>query len=67
MWTENLQQQTKEHFKQYPLGPMKHFTGKKYGVCMCEDGKYTIANRSNDEVYEYETMEALLADGWAID
>jgi len=67
MWTENLQQQTREVFENMNGAFMKHFGDSQFGLCILIDGKYIIDNRSNDEVYEYKTMEVLLEDEWAID
>ena len=56
MWTENLQQQTKEHFKQYPLGPMKHFTGKKY--------EYVFVKTENTLLPIVQTMKYMSMKLW---
>ena len=66
MWSEELQEQTKEYFKNLPVAAMKK-TGGKYGVCILQDGKYTIQDRESDQVYVFECIDELIKDGWAID
>jgi Tfp pilus assembly protein PilP len=34
MWSEELQQQTKEFLEKYPVAAMKHFGDMKFGICM---------------------------------
>ena len=68
MWTEELQQQTKDHFKNVMKGGMmKHFGDSKFGIGVFSDGKYVIELMDGDEVYEYGTMDEMLNDGWVID
>lgn len=70
MWTETLQQQTRDHFENVlPAAAMKHFGDGKFGVCVYLDGKYTIRDRDPDsnKIWEYTSMDDLIADGWAID
>lgn len=67
MWSKKLQQQTREFFETYPAAAMKHFGDSRYGVCIVDDGKYMIGDRSSDEKWEYDSLEELIGDGWAID
>ncbi len=67
MWTEELQKQTKEHFVKLPIARMKHFGDLRFGTGALKDGKYIIIEDNVDEKYEYDTIEELINDGWAID
>ena len=68
MWTETLQEQTKEYFKSIPIAMMKQFGTHKFGACQLEsDGIYYITVFDSDEVLSFETIEELLKAGWAID
>ena len=68
MWTEKLQQMTRDHFENIMKGAfMKKFGDNKYGLCVFIEEKYTITDRESDEVWEYDTMEEMLTDGWALD
>ena len=68
MWTETLQEQTKEYFKNNPIAMMKQFGTGKFGACQLEsDGVYYIAVFDSEEVISFETMDELLVAGWAID
>ena len=68
MWTETLQQQTRDHFENVMKGAfMKHFGDSRFGLCVFRDGKYIIKDRESDEIWEYVTMDEMLADGWALD
>ena len=67
MWSEALQQQTREFFDTLPMATMKHFGDMKYGFCILRDGQYIITDRESNEKWEYASMEALIEDGWAID
>ena len=68
MWTEELQQQTRECFKgTIKGGMMKHFGDSKFGIGAIIEGKYVIHLMDSDDVHEYDTMEEMLKDGWAID
>jgi len=68
MWTETLQQQTRDHFENVMKGAfMKHFGDSRFGLCVFMDGKYIMNDRESDEIWEYATMDEMLADGWALD
>ena len=68
MWTEELQQMTIDHFENVMKGAfMKHFGDSKFGLCVLMEGKYIINDRESDEVWEYDTIDEMLADGWALD
>ena len=67
MWTEELQQQTRKLFETLPMAAMKHFGDSKYGVCVLDNGKYIITDRESDDTWEYDSIDALIVDGWAID
>lgn len=67
MWIEELQQQTREFFETLHMAAMKHFGDMKFGFCMLKDGKYIIIDRESNEKWEYDSVDALIVDGWAID
>jgi hypothetical protein len=69
MWTEELRQQTRELFKQMNGAFMKHCDGNRYGLCVLIDGKYEIMDRApgSNIVWQYDSLEDMIADGWAID
>ncbi len=67
MWTEELQQQTREFFETLPVAAMKHFGDMKSGFCKLKDGKYIISDRESDDRWEYNSIDELVEDGWAID
>lgn len=66
MWSDELQEQTREYFKSLPIAAMKQYEGK-YGICTLIDDKYIIKDRETKEVYEYSTMDELINAKWAID
>jgi len=67
MWTEELQKQTREFFETLPIAAMKHFGDMRFGFCMLKDGKYIITDRESVDRWEYDSVDALIDDGWAID
>ena len=68
MYSDELQKQTKEYFKNYPIAMMKQFGTDKFGACQLEsDGIYYITVFKSDEVLSFETIDELLEAGWAID
>ena len=69
MWSEELQQQTREFFKKWPMAMMKHFGDMKFGVCHVKDGRYLIEGIGDavGQRWEYASVDMMIADGWAID
>ncbi len=68
MWTENLQQQTRELFENMNGAFMKHFGDSRFGLCILIDGKYVITDRGESgDVWEYDSVDEMITDGWAID
>ena len=68
MWTEELQELTRDYFENVMKGGMmKHFGDSKFGIGVFMDEKYIIHVLDSDEVCEYATMDEMLKDGWAID
>ena len=70
MWTETLQQQTRDHFENVlPAAAMKHFGDDNFGFCVFLEGKYTINDRNpkSNKTWVYTSIEDLISDGWAID
>jgi len=69
MYSEKLQQMTRDHFENVMKGAfMKHFGDNKFGLCILQDGKYTInARGESDEVWEYDSMDDMIEGGWALD
>ena len=48
------------------MAAMKHSAGK-FGICMMENGKYVVQDRKSEKAYVFDSVEALVKDGWAID
>ena len=68
MWSEDLQQQTRDHFENIMKGGMmKHFGDSKFGIGVFMDGKYSIHVLDSNEVYEYTTIDEMLKEGWVLD
>jgi len=67
MWSEELQMQTKDHFEKMPFACMKHFGDLRFGVCALIDGKYVITEHTTNVKYKFNSVNALIEDGWAID
>ena len=69
MWTEELQQQTRELFEKQNGAFMKHFGNGKFGICILVDGTYTIhgIGDSKNDKWEYDSIEDMISDGWVID
>jgi hypothetical protein len=68
MWSEVLQQQTREFLEQYQAAAMKHFGDSRFGLCVFIDGKYVITDREDSgDVWEYDSVDEMIEDGWAID
>ncbi len=68
MWTEGLQQQTRELFEKMNGACMKHFGDSRFGLCIFIDGKYVITDREESgDVWEYDSVDEMIDDGWAID
>ncbi len=47
---------------------MKHFGDSKFGLYIFIDGKYVIIDREESgDVWEYDSVDEMIEDGWAID
>jgi hypothetical protein len=66
MWSDTLQEQTREHFKTMPFAAMKQIGGK-FGMGVFRDGKYIITDIETKEIYEFLSMDELIVAKWAID
>ena len=66
MWSEELQEQTREYFKRLPIAAMKK-VGGRYGVATMQDGKFIIQDRETDQTSVFECIEELIEADWAID
>lgn len=66
MWSKELQQQTREYFKDIPFAAMKKIGGT-YGICVYRDKCYIITDRKTNAEYIYHSMDALIDAQWAID
>ena len=66
MYSQKLQEQTREHFKNIPFAAMKQFGGK-FGIGAFQGGKYIVTDRKTYEKYIFESMDKLIENGWAID
>jgi len=66
MWSDELQEQTREYFKSMPFAFMKKIGGKN-GVCTLENRIYTIKDRDTSEEYIFNSIDSLIAAQWVID
>ena len=66
MWSDELQEQTREFLKTYPMAAMKKIGGV-YGVCVLEKGIYIIKDRKTAQKYSYSSINELIFDKWVID
>ena len=57
---------SKEFPEKYGMAPMKNNKEVGCGFCIVIKGKYYITERKGDGKYEYDSIEALIKDGWAI-
>lgn len=77
MYSEELQKQTENVLDQ---GILNHFVDWGYCHMKNSDGrfgsihiksvmqrKYNVEERDSDKVYSYDTLDALINDGWVID
>jgi hypothetical protein len=46
---------------------MKHFDDLRFGVCVLLNGEYIIIENSTQSEYKFDSVEALIEKGWAID
>ena len=68
MYSESLQNQTREYFKKMPMAMMKQFGTDTFGYGKLEpEGGYSIYLFKSDEVVTFKSMNELLKAGWAID
>lgn len=69
MWSEELQQITRESFERFPVALMKHFGDMKFGFCVQQDNKYIIKDmdKHSDDEWIYDSMDEMLSNGWAVD
>jgi len=67
MWSQSLQEQTREHFKNMPFAAMKQFGTDTFGIGVFRDGKYIITNRETNTQDEFSSMDELITAKWAID
>ena len=66
MWSDELQEETREYFNRMPFAFVKQIGGKG-GVCTLKDGIYIIIDREDDSEVVFESMDALIEANWAID
>ena len=68
MYSETLQNQTREYFKKITMAMMKQFGTDKFGDCeLRPEGGYSIRVFNSDEVVTFKSMDELLEASWAID
>ena len=69
MRTKKLQQKTRDYFDTLPTAIVKHFGDGKFGLCVVQDGTFVITDlqEGSDTRWVYETIEAMLMDGWVVD
>jgi hypothetical protein len=68
MWTIELQKMTKRFFETNPEGIVKKFEPSYFAVAILKgDGKIIITELEGDQVWRYDTVVAMVNDGWAVD
>jgi len=67
MWSEELQNQTREHFETMPMAFMKHFGDLRFGACVLIKGEYVITEHNTNTKHKFDSIEALIQNGWVID
>ncbi|MDF1878416.1 hypothetical protein JHD46_02040 [Sulfurimonas sp. SAG-AH-194-C20] len=66
MWSDELKTLTRKMLSEVPMAMMKN-VDLLYGVLLLEDDKYVITDRTSSDKYVFETIDELLAAGWAVD
>jgi len=67
MWSDELQEQTREYFKHLPFGAMKQFGTDVFGIGALRDGQYIVTDRTTKEQYVFTSVDELITAKWAID
>lgn len=67
MWSDELQKQTREYFKKMPASSVKHFNDLCFGTCMLIKGEYVITEHNTNAKHKFDSIEALIQNGWVID
>lgn len=67
MWSDELQKQTREYFEKMPAACVKHFGDLRFGTCMLIKGGYVITEHNTNAKHQFDSIEALIKDGWALD
>jgi hypothetical protein len=73
MWSQSLQEQTREFFRRYPFAFVKHFGDFRFGVCSLMDGRCIVRELPFHDrqgplrEWEYPSVDGLIEAGWAID
>ena len=66
MYSQTLQEQTREYFKHLPFAAMKQYGGK-FGLALFQDNQFIITDRKTDDKYYFDSIDALIEANWAID
>ena len=66
MWSKELIETTREMLSKMPMAMMKNTDGL-FGVLLLQDGKYVITDRTSNEKYVFESIDALIEAEWAVD
>ncbi len=66
MWTDELKDLTREMLSEMPMAMMKNIQSM-YGVLLLIDNKYVITDRTSNEKYIFDSIDALIEAGWAVD
>lgn len=66
MWSKELIKTTREMLSKMPMAMMKNTDGL-FGVLLLRDGKYVITDRTSNEKYVFESIDALIEAEWAVD
>ena len=68
MWTETLQQQTRDYFTSLPFAMMKEFDTSRFGIAHhLEDDSFTISILDSKDILIFSSINEMISAGWAID
>lgn len=72
-WSDVLSKQTRDALREasrspFAIVPMKHIGGR-FGIASgsAASGRYIVVDRATGDVHAFESMNALIDDGWAVD
>ena len=68
MWTETLQQQTREYFTSLAFAMMKEFGTSRFGIAhRLEDDSFAVFVLKSRKILTFSSVDDMISAGWAID